>query len=729
MNLRYNPPHLWPDQPSWGYLVVTALCKRLLPPLLLASFVPAVAQHVTVDITPSHVVNTISPSRSLGAGIDRDPLHSVKTIFDPAHVEKMLSAGWGGVSYRLNTELSIQAWHWNPAGAWSDPAHRQGYFVGSAASPGSIQRSYGYNLPHRGVTSNDGSSGGYSRLDDGDLNTYWKSNPYLSEHFTGEAEAAHGQWVLMDLGARRGINAIQIAWADPYATDYRVQYWTGGDAIYDPAHGRWKDFAGGRISGAVGGTVMLRLAKNPVLAQFIRVWMTASSGTCDTHGSSDIRNCLGYAIREIYLGHFNSQGQFIDLMQHERDDGQTATYCSSVDPWHSPSDVAKDGGEQPGFDLVYSSGITRGLPMTVPVAMLYDNPDNGANEIAYLTQHGYAINYVEMGEEPDGQFIVPEDYASLYIQWADAIHKVAPDVRLAGPVFEGVTEDVPTWPDAQGNSSWFTRFLNFLKNHGHISDLSVMTYEHYPFDPCNIEWKSLYDEPKLVSHIVKVWRNDGLPTETAQEITEYNIAFDQSTRYMEIYAALWHADFVGSFLAAGGQAAYYYQYEPLPMYEGCGGWGTFGMFNVGDNYDIRQEVAQFFSAQMLTREWAEPVDALHGVFAASTDVQDAEGNTLVTVYALQRPDRNWALLLVNKDPHDAHAVSVRFHDAATGTRYFADGVTQVSFSREDYVWHPDGANGFADPDGPVEITTEPGGRSAEYVLPTASVTVLRGTIQ
>src|SRR5215475_4521678 len=124
------------------------------------------AQQITVDITPSHAVNRISPPRALGAGIDRDPLHSVKTIFDPAHVGKMLSAGWGGVSYRLNTELSIQAWHWNPSGTWSDAANQQGYFVGSSNSTGTIQRSFGYNLSNRGVTSNDGSSGGYSRLDD-----------------------------------------------------------------------------------------------------------------------------------------------------------------------------------------------------------------------------------------------------------------------------------------------------------------------------------------------------------------------------------------------------------------------------------------------------------------------------------------------------------------------------------------------------------------------------------
>ncbi len=641
----------------------------------------------------------------------------------------MLSAGWGGVSYRLNTELSIQAWHWNPSGGWSDAGNQQGYFVGSANSSGNIKRSFGYNLPHRGVTSNDGSSGGYSRADDGDLNTYWKSNPYLSHHFTHQDDSLHPQWLLVDLGAERAVNAIRIAWADPYAVNYQVQYWTGSDAIYDPAHGRWQNFQRGVVTSGAGGTVELKLGDKPVRAQFVRVWMTVSSGTCDTHGSSDVRNCLGYAVKEIYLGHYNAQKQFVDLIDHKKNSSQTQIYCSSVDPWHSPSDIAKDDGEQPGFDLVYTSGITRGLPMTVPVAMLYDNPDNAAAAIAYLKSRGYAINYVELGEEPDGQFILPEDEAALYVQWADAIHGVDPNVRLAGPVFEGVTNDIPAWPDAQHNTSWFTRFLNYLRTHDHLGDLNVMTYEHYPFDPCHILWSSLYQEPQLVSHIVNVWQKDGLPADVPQEITEYNLAFDQSVHYMQTYAALWHADFVGSFLAAGGHAAYYYQYEPLPMYQGCGGWGTFGMFNVNNNYNIRQNVAQYFSAEMLTQEWAQPVDAMHIVYRAASDIRDDQGNVLVTAYALQRPDGQWALLLVNKDQHNSHSVFVKFHDAGSGSHYFENTVTQISFGDEEYLWRPNGANGYALPDGPAEVSTQAGGRGREYALPSASITVLRGAIQ
>jgi hypothetical protein len=705
------------------------LVKRLNMSIgLLMLGMPVFAQQVTVDITPGHSTNSFSPLHALGAGIDRDPLNSVHILYDPEHVATMHTAGWGPISYRLNTELSIQAWHWNPTGRWSDPAGR-GYFVGDANSSGDVRRSFGYNLPHRGTTSNYGTSGGFSMLDDGNTATYWKTDPYLDETYTGESNRLHPGWFIVDLGSKVGVNAIEIAWGDPYATRYQVQYWTGDDAIGDQGHGDWKNFPDGTVTNGKGGLAKVKFAQKLFKVEFVRVLMTASSNTCDSHGSSDRRNCVGFAVREVYLG-FDSDGKFTDLMHHSPSPNQTLTYGSSVDSWHDPKGIATDDGEQPGFDLVYKSGLTQGLPMTVPVAMLYDNPDNAANEIAYIESRGYAINYVEMGEEPDGQFGTPEDDAALYVQWADAIHKVDPKIKLAGPVFEGVNSDIQVWRNAQGNVSWFNRFLNYLRSHGHLGDLNVMTFEHYPFDPCNLSWNDLYDEPALVRGIVKVWRDDGLPKDVPMQITESNLAYDTAVQYMQPFGALWLADYAGSFLTVGGKAFFYYQWEPLPMYHGCGGWGTFGMFNVDANYNVTQDTAQFFSAQMLTQEWVDPVDESHFVYPASTDIKDSHGHVLVTAYSVRRPDKQWSLLLVNKDQANPHSVVVEFHDSAKhSNHYFQGTVRQVSFGADNYVWHAKGQNGYARPDGPAVISDQSGGKGVEYTLPRASVTVLRGAVQ
>ena len=296
---------------------------------------PSRAQTVRVDATPSHSVNSFSPLRALGSTVDRIPSNATDTFFRPDQIKQILQAGWGAISYRQNTDLFVQAWHWNPKGKWSDPSGK-GYFVGDSTPTEMIRHSYGYSLPHRGFTRNGGTEfDGYSRLDDGDLNTYWKSNPYLTQSFTHEQDSLHPQWVVVDLGSKQQINAIRISWADPYATKYQIQYWTGKDAMDDQASGAWRNFKFGDITNGSGGMTTLANVPNPANTQFIRILMTQSSNTCDSHGSPDRRNCVGYAINELYVGTLSADGFFNDVVQHLPSRRQTVTWPSSVDPWHA----------------------------------------------------------------------------------------------------------------------------------------------------------------------------------------------------------------------------------------------------------------------------------------------------------------------------------------------------------------------------------------------------------
>jgi len=700
-----------------------SLSRAICSFLLLSTL--SLAQTIRVDA--AHATNSFIPTQALGAGIDRISSAAAEKYFSQPASEKILSAGWQTVTYRQNTELFVEDWHWNPQGTWSDPAGK-GYFTGSAVPGEPIKHSYGYSLPHRGFTRNDGTeTHGYSRLTDGDENTYWKSNPYLTKPFTGEDDSLHPQWVLIDLQIPQPINALRISWGAPYAKQYLVQYFNGDEAIKFPAKGAWVTFPSGVVTNGTGGSVTLQLTNLPITIRFLRVWMTESSNTCDSHGSADPRNCLGYAIRELYLGTRDQFG-FHDLARHTPDQDQTATQCSSVDPWHEPSDLGPTTREQVGLDSFYTSGYTRGLPAMIPIAMLYGIPEDSAAEIAYVEKRGYPISYVEMGEEPDGQYMLPEDYGALYLQWATALHKVDPKLKLGGPVFTGQNEDILSWPGSQGRTSWTGRFLDYLKSHGRMQDLAFFPFEHYPYEPCKISWSSLYDEPTLVSHIMQVWRDDGLPPDVPMFITESNIAWSDGESFVDIFGALWLADYVGAFFNAGGKGLYYFHYLPMGITPGCNeSMGTFGMFTASKTYDVEQPLSQFFASQLINNEWVQPGNGVHKTYSAAGDISDAAGHSLVTAYALLRPDGQWSLLVVNRDQENVHKMRIEF-DASGRTNSFNGPLSVFTFGSAQYQWHPTEHGGFPDPDGPALKSSITARADTLYEFPKASITVLRGNV-
>jgi hypothetical protein len=680
---------------------------------------------VRVETAPSHVINAFDPDAALGSSIDVLSRMDIDRVYVPHIIEESLSAGWGPITYRNNTELRMAAWHWTENGAWSDAAHRSGYFTGSAELKEPTRYILAYALPHRGfATSGD-------RPIEGPNLTYWKSNPYLTSKFTGEADALHPQWVVVDLKAAKEVNAVRIAWASPYATRYQVEYWVGADALdfdFGPK-GEWKSFPSGAQTNARGGTEVAKLTDAPVQTRFVRVSMTESSNTCDEHGSQDIRNCLGYAIQHIAVGTADGKGAFLEAPK-EASEKNTSYDVSSIDPWHSSEDVSDSGSYQhSGFDLFFTSGLTNNLPAMIPVTMLYGTPDDAAAQIAYIEKRGYRIGYVEMGEEPDGKHAMPEDYAALYIQWAKAIHDVDPNLKLGGPIFEGVNEDIHVWPDAKGRTSWMGRFLDYLRAHGRLSDLAFVSFEHYPFEPCTITWKTLYAEPGLMKHILQVWRDDGVPKDVPLMVTESHLASNLTGPMSTIFAALWLADNVGSFFEGGGAAFYHSPIQPQGIQGSCLGSASWSNFVSDERYTIKGYTSPYFAAHMINLEWVQHRAGMHYMFPSSTDIKDGEGNLLVTSYAVRRPDGNWSLMLVNRDETSSHTIQVQFEDS-TGSSggSFSGAVRVVTFGSEQYVWINDGANSHADPDNPPAGSTIVANSRTTFTLPKASVTVLRGKV-
>jgi predicted small lipoprotein YifL len=680
---------------------------------------------ITVDTDPTHVINSFDPDVALGSSIDVLSRERIDKVYTPHIIQESLSAGWGPISYRNNSELRMAAWHWNQNGSWSDPARQSGYFTGSTELKEPLRYILSYALPHRG----------FSMSSDppipGPNHSYWKSNPYLTSKFTGERDSLHPQWVVVDLKSETPVDAIGIVWANPYAVSYRIEYWVGKRALdFDEGpEGHWETFPFGKVSNSTGETVSMKLSESSVTTQFIRIFMTESSNTCDLHGATDIRNCVGYAIQDIHVGTLENHGALVETSRNPT--GLAPSYTtSSIDPWHSASDVYANGEyRHSGFDLFFKSGLTNNLPAMIPVTLLYGTPEDAAAEIAYIEKRGYDIGYVEMGEEPDGKHLLPEDYAALYIQWAIAIHKIDPKLKLGGPVFEGVNQDIRVWPDEEGRTSWMGRFIGYLQDHGRLAELAFVSFEHYPFDPCTTTWSDLYREPQIIKQVLQVWRRDGVPLRVPLMVTESHLANELTGPMTTIFAALWLADSVGSFLEGGGAAYYHSPIQPEGVKNTCLGWSSWSNFVSDDNYNILGYTATYFASHMINLEWVQHRSGVHKMFPSRSNIIDSHGNALVTSYAVQRPDGTWSLMLVNRDQDRPHRLRIHFHESTDKqTSYFFGATKVVNFGAEQYTWINEGSNSHADPDDPPTATSIDANSRTTFLLPKASITIVRGKI-
>ncbi len=712
--------------PPWGRLQAQ---EAAIPPVFSAT--------VVVDLAAGPV-NRFIPARALGAGVDGHSRGDSDAIYRPKVLRAMAGVGLRSLTYRLRTELGIEAWHWNPRGHWSDPRHRQGYWTSDDHPGAPIRVSYGYRLPRRGNTIDQADNEGYSRLDDGDPTTCWKSNPYLDKQYTGEDNSRHPQWLLADLGEPMAVDTLRLVWGEPFATRYRVEYWEGENPR-DPdefPEGRWQPFPQGMVDDGYGGDITLRLAAPPVTLQYLRVVLQTSSNTPQP-GATDPRDRLGFAVREVSIGVTQPDGAFTDAVRHGRSrTSQTRFFVSSTDPWHRARDL-NPATEQPGVDRVFGSGLTHGLLAMIPVGVLYDTPANGAALLRYLHRRGYPLNRIELGEEPDGQYVTPEDFGALYLQMADALHTVDATLPLGGPSLQNTPlEEFPqimmAWTGLDGAAleeaaerPWLTRFLDYLKVRGRSADFAFLSFEWYPFDAiCEPSQPQLLAAPQLLAEGITTLHQQGVPPELPLLISEYGYSAFATQAEVDLRGALFNADAVGRFLTLGGAAAYLYGYEPSPVEHqpSCDNWGNNTLFVSDQRRRIRAPTATYHGARLLAQQWVLPGDGAHRLYRAQVE-PDGKTEQPLSAYAVYRPDSRWALLLVNKDPAVAREITVHF--AGPDGESLRGPGELFRFSAAQYVWQADGPNGRPVRSLPAEHTLLPEG-PITVNLPPWSVSVVRG---
>jgi len=211
-------------------------------------------------------------------------------------------------------------------------------------------------------------------------------------------------------------------------------------------------------------------------------------------------------------------------------------------------------------------------------------------------------------------------------------------------------------------------------------------------------------------------------------VTENHLAAGLTGPMTTIFAALWLADNVGSFFEGGGAAFYHSPIQPQGVQKTCMGWASWSNFVSNEHYEIKGYTSPYFAAHMINREWVQHRAGVHHMYPSSVEIKDADGNALVTSYAVRRPDGNWSMMLVNRDETNPHTVRVQFEDSRGKQSYFSGLVTLVTFGSEQYVWINDGPNSHPDPDHPPVASTVEAGSQTTFTLPKASITVLRGKV-
>ena len=488
----------------------------------------------------------------------------------------------------------------------------------------------------------------------------------------------------------------------------------------------WRLFPKAEVNHGSGGDDYVRLSGKARSVRFLRILMNQSSGT-SVQLSNDIRDGVGFAIREISIGRIDGNGRLHDYVRHAADrHKQTIVYASSTDPWHRAEDIDYNI-EQPGLDFILTSDLTNHLPVLAPVGVLYDTPENATAEIQYLLKRQYPVEGIELGEEPDGQWVSPEDYAALYAGVVHRLSSLSPSLKLGGPSLQNFESRLLTWPDPSGNRSWMNRFLKYIHKAGCPFDF--FSFEFYPFDDvCSDAAPQLLETPKRLGVMMTSLRADGVPTDIPWLMAEYGYSVFAGRPEVDIQGALFQADVVGSFLTQGGAKAYLYGYEPNYLTDElkCS-WGNLMMLQLNPNSEQVNRLSGYYGAQLITKEWMHPTNEAHDVFSVTIKQRGSRSAPAVRVYAVHRPDKQWTLLAINKHPKHAARLTVQFKFSDTQPPVsFAGQVEIIQFTRQQYAWCDEGPNGH--PIRSLPPTHFRGDASASYLLPPYSLTVLRGRL-
>ncbi|MEO8721632.1 MAG: discoidin domain-containing protein [Ginsengibacter sp.] len=672
---------------------------------------------------PGHAVNAFIPSKTIGGDLDGHLKGDMKRMINPENIRVMKTVGLKPVSYRLRTELAGEVWHWNPEGSWSEKPLQQGYWVSDHTATKPIEISNGYRLPRRGNTFDQANNDGYSRIADGDTTTFWKSNPYLDNYFTKDPNELHPQWVIVDLGKPREVNSVYIKWGNPAALEFTVDYARDVDPDYfDPFQpGIWNHFSNQPFQNRDGKHEIIKVTNQHLKIRFIRISMVHNLYISETE-SNDIRDRLGFAIKELEIGLINQKGKFRDWMHHSPDHSQSTVYVSSTDPWHTSKDLDPNV-EQAGVDQFFTSGITAGQPAIMPMALLYDTPGNMMSMLQYLQSKHYPVQELEMGEEPEGQLVSPVDYATLYYQLGLNVKSLDSSMKMGGPGFAAISY-TPDDSSVFTESKWTDLFLNFLRKRDGMNLFNFFSFEWYPFDDlCASSESQLAVAPKMLSIALNNFK-DVLPQNIPRYLMEYGYSAYEGKPEVKLEGALMYADILGAFLENGGNKSFLYGYEPAYLQQSfkCSGYGNNILFGLDSNGKIKFKTAAYHGVRMITQNWAQSSDSVVEMYPSVFRINNKKRSSSVSAYSLRNENGKWSIMLINKDPLRIYHVKLNVENIVSKERTVLQPFHLFQYSKHQYQWSDNGINSF--PSKNLPPVTKKMNRTESISLPPYSLTVV-----
>ena len=151
------------------------------------------------------------------------------------------------------------------------------------------------------------------------------------------------------------------------------------------------------------------------------------------------------------------------------------------------------------------------------------------------------------------------------------------------------------------------------------------------------------------------------------------------------------------------------------------------LFSMDNDGNITHQFAGYFGARLLTQTWLGAPDGFHDLVSVTLRPKQSGGKSLLTAYAVHRPDGLWSFLIINKDSRRVYRVRVELSNASTGrTMPLQSEVDLYQFSRENYQLSAEGSNPYPIRSLPPTHRLLDKDSLKTVVLPSYSLTVIRG---